>query len=323
MKPVKLAIIGCGIAAQDLHWPALKELRDKYEIVAVCNHTPEKARLFSQMVGGVPYMLDYRQILAMPEVEAVDIALPIELNYQVTREALAAGKHVLVEKPLAANLEEAKSMVELAKSYPQVTMVAENFRYRRIFAKIRSVMAQKTIGEVYAVFWDCLYKEDLNNKYVQTQWRIHHQYPGGFVTDGGIHNIAVLRDLFGEIYGVSSLTKTVNPDIGELDFLSLQFTAPHHVSGVFNLFFSANSYHESKLVILGKSGCLTMEDDLLTVKQHDQIIETVKYENDFGYHEEFMDFYQAIREGQPVISSFFEAYGDLRVMIHALNIAIK
>jgi predicted dehydrogenase len=50
MKPVKLGIIGCGIAAKDLHWPALKELSDLFEIIVVCNHSEPKAKEFSQMV---------------------------------------------------------------------------------------------------------------------------------------------------------------------------------------------------------------------------------------------------------------------------------
>jgi len=110
MKPIKLGIIGCGIAARNLHWPALQKLKDKFEITMVCNHSEPKARDFAEIVGGVPYVLDYRKLLQSPAVEAVDIVLPIYLNYQVTGDALQAGKHTVVEKPLAANLPDAKQM---------------------------------------------------------------------------------------------------------------------------------------------------------------------------------------------------------------------
>ena len=99
--PIKLGIIGCGIAAKKLHYPALKKLKDRFTITAVCNHTEKKAKEFSQMVGGVPYTLDYRELLAMEDVEAVAIVLPIHLNRLVIADALKAGKHVIAEKPIA------------------------------------------------------------------------------------------------------------------------------------------------------------------------------------------------------------------------------
>jgi predicted dehydrogenase len=318
MKPVKLGIIGCGLAAKDLHWPALKELTDQFEIAVVCNHTEPKAKDFSQMIGNVPYVLDYQKVLAMPEIEAVDI-MPIELNRQVVTEAAKAGKHILVEKPLTANLADAESLVELEKGYSQVTMVAEHFRYRTAFRQISSYLAAGKIGEPYAVFWDNFTCIDDTNQYVHTAWRIHHQYPGGFVTDGGVHNIAALRDLFGDLTRIGSFTKTVNREIGELDSFSLQFTTPSHVSGVFNTFFSTNSYLENHLVILGKEGAIVFDDNLLTVKRNNQIVATESFKPDDGYKEEFQAFYQAIRAGKPVKSTFYEAYRDLKVIIEALQ----
>src|SRR5512140_1581044 len=115
MRKLRLGIIGCGIAARKLHLPALSALSDRYEIVAVCNHTKPKAVSFSRLAGGVPYDLDYRKLLQRPDVEAVDIVLPIDLNHRVTRDALAAGKHVILEKPLAANLREGKEMLAFGR----------------------------------------------------------------------------------------------------------------------------------------------------------------------------------------------------------------
>nr|MBC8400837.1 Gfo/Idh/MocA family oxidoreductase [Candidatus Neomarinimicrobiota bacterium] len=84
MPPIKLGIIGTGLAARKLHWPALKKLLAKFEIATVCNHTDQKAREFARLVGGVPYVLDYHDLLDNSQIEAVDIVLPIELNHIVT-----------------------------------------------------------------------------------------------------------------------------------------------------------------------------------------------------------------------------------------------
>ena len=319
MKPVKLGIIGCGIAARELHWPALKQLTDKFHISVVCNHTRPKAKEFSELVGGAPYVLDYRKILENSEIEAVDIILPIELNYQVTKEALEAGKHVIVEKPLAANLSEAKKMLNFEKKYSKVMMVAENFRYRTTFYRVKELLNNGVIGDPYSVFWNVFYHVDLHNRYAHTQWRLQHKYPGGFITDGGVHNIAALRYLFGEIKTGTAFTRSVNPQIGELDTISFQFETDNNINGVFNDFFSSNGYTENRLIILGKIGSIIIENNTITIKKKglpDQI-ETI--EDDGGYKAEFEDFYQAIKTGSRVKSTFTEAYRDFEVIIGALN----
>ena len=321
MKPIKLGIIGCGIAARNLHWPALQKLKDKFEITMVCNHSEPKARDFAEIVGGVPYVLDYRKLLQSPAVEAVDIVLPIYLNYQVTGDALQAGKHTVVEKPLAANLPDAKQMVEFEKRYPQVMMVAENFRYRPTFHQVKRYLDQGRIGEAYAVFWNVFYHIDQKDRYAQTRWRIQHQHPGGFLSDAGVHNIATLRLLFGEIIAGTAFTKSVNPGIGELDTLSFQFSATKNVHGVLNLFFSAKGYSENRMLILGDQGSIIVEQNKINLKRiGDTDLEEI-IEDDGGYQGEFEDFYGAIRTGQKVVSTFSEAYSDLQVIINALKSA--
>jgi len=320
MKPVKLGIIGCGIAVQSLHWPALQKLKDEFEITAICNHTEKKAKDFSKILGGVPYVLDYHDLLQRADIEAVDIALPIHLNYQVTKDALQAGKHVIVEKPLAANLLEAKMMLDFEDKYPLVMMVAENYRYFPIFQRIRNYLQQGKIGNPYAVFWNSFILIDLkSNKYAQTKWRINHQYRGGFVTDGGVHYIAALRDLFGEINHGIAFTKRVNPNIGEMDSMSFQFCTDKNIPGVLNTFYSSKGYEQDGILISGSEGSILVENNKLTLKNEIGIeLEEVIEENK-GYQEEFEDFYRGIRFGKKVRSSFYEGYRDLQVIMGAIN----
>ncbi len=321
MYPIKLGIIGCGIAARDLHWPALKELKDKYEITMVCNHTEDKAKSFAEVTGGVPYVMDYHELLKNPDIEAVDIALPIELNYLVSADSLAAGKHVITEKPLASSLSEGRKMVELAGKYPLVTMVAEHFRYKEAFQRVKTVIEEGVIGDVMTVFWNSFDRvHPDNNKYARTKWRIHHKYPGGFPVDGGVHNIAALRDIFGEITGTGSFSKSFNPEIGEIDSLSFQFKTEKNISGVFNSFFSVNGFNENRLIILGTNGSLILDDEDLTVNNGSNIILKENFKHSLGFKEEFEDFYEAVRNGKHVKSSFFEAYSDLKGILDAVSL---
>ena len=319
MQPVKLGVIGCGIAARELHFPALQKLKDKFEITVVCNHTEPKAKSFAEMAGGVPYVLDYHELLARDDVEAVDIILPIHLNYAVTKDALEAGKHVIVEKPLAANLQEADQMLIFEQRYPQVKMVAENFRYRTTFHRIKSILENNEIGQPYAVFWNVFYFVNKQNKYALTDWRIHHQYPGGFIMDGGVHNIAVLRDWFGNITSGIAFTKSINPEIGKLDSMSFQFNTESNVAGVFNVFFSSNGYAENRIIILGSEGSLVIENNTITLKKAGEPDRAETVADDGGYQGQFEDFYNAIRNGTSVKSTFSEGYQDFVTILKALN----
>ena len=323
MNPIKLGIIGCGIATRELHFPALKKLTDKFDITVVCNHTEPKAKSFAEMAGGVSYVLDYHELLQRPDVEAVDIVLPIHLNYQATRDALEAGKHVIVEKPLAANLTEANEMLIFEKRFPRVKMVAENFRYRTTFYRVKELLDAGEIGKPYSVFWNVFYYVDIQSKYTQTKWRINHQYPGGFITDGGVHNMAALRYFFGEITSGCAFTKSINPAIGKLDTMSFQFSTESDVDGVFTVFFSSNGYSENRIIIWGHKGSLVIENNHITIKKQGQPDQTETVEDDGGYRGQFEDFYEAIRNGKPVKSSFTEAYQDFVTILKALESAEK
>ncbi|MCK5331065.1 MAG: Gfo/Idh/MocA family oxidoreductase [Candidatus Marinimicrobia bacterium] len=320
MKPIQLGIIGTGLAARKLHWPALKKLAAKFKIAMVCNHTEQKAQSFARLVGGVPYVLDYHDLLDNPQIEAVNIILPIELNHIVTRAALAAGKHVMVEKPLAYNLNEARKMLSFPEIYPdQIMMVAENFRYKSSLLRIAEIINKGEIGVLYSVLWNNLFMVDETNPYTKTQWRIDHKYRGGFITDGGVHNIAAIRDLFGDITWGQSLTHRINPALGEIDTFSFQFKTIRAVNGVLNIFLSAVGQSENKLIILGTTGSLVLEDNKITVQRSGQADRAETIEDDGGYEGEFADFHAAIRNGGKPISTFAEAYKDLETILSAID----
>lgn len=324
MKPIRLGIIGCGIAAKKLHWPALQRLTDKFEISVVCNHTEPKAKEFSKMVGNVDYELDYKNVLARQDVEAVNIILPIHLNYKVTLDALKAGKHVIVEKPLAANLWQAKRMIKFPQDFSNIMMVAENFRYRPLYQQVKKLISSNKIGEVFSAVWNVyIYVSPETSPYAQTKWRIQHKHPGGFISDGGVHNIAVFRLLFGEILHGFAQVKSINKTIGELDTFSFQFLTEMNVQCSFQVCFSVNGFHENRLLIFGKKGTIVVEDNKITVKKNDQPDDTEIVEDDGGYQAQLENFYDAIRKDKPIVSTFQEGYRDLNVIINALHAAEK
>lgn len=320
-RKIKLGIIGTGLAAKILHLPALKRLSEKFEITAICNHTEKKAKEFSELVGGVKYYLDYKELLRDKNVDAVDITLPIDLNYKVTIDSLKAGKHVFLEKPLAGSMIEAKKMLELKTRHKQVMLLAENFRYRKVYNSVNDILKKKSIGNVYAAQWNVFYRVTSDKDYGATKWRQKHKYVGGFMLDAGVHNIAALRMLFGEVRSVAAFTDSINPKIGKPDTMSVQMIFSSGVKVIYNLFFSVKHHWENKLLVFGDKGTIEVNDDLIALKLNDNTPQIIDGSDFGGYDEEFMDFYKAIITRKKVKSAFIDGYKDMEVVFAALKSA--
>ncbi len=326
MEPVKLGIIGCGIAARELHWPALKKMADRFKIAVVCNHTEAKAKSFAELAGGAPYVLDYRDALARKDVEAVSIILPFGLNRRVTEDAVHAGKHVMMEKPIAASLDDAIELVSLERNTGVKLMVAENFRYRPLYRRTAEIINQGTAGRVYGAIWNFFtdVTAGANIQYLNTKWRMDDaQYPGGFIIDGGVHITAVIHDLFGEIVTVSGRTACINDNAGKIDTMLTNFTTKRGVVGSINQLYSSKGLRVNALHIFGDKGSLVVDNygDSITLFTPDSgpIVETV--DADRGYTGEYEDFFKAIRFGEPVVSTLEKAYRDYLALVKTMEAA--
>jgi|YNPBryBLVA2012_1023415.scaffolds.fasta_scaffold00013_16 predicted dehydrogenase len=323
MRKLRLGIIGTGIAARELHLPALRVLADRFEIVQVASRTPANARRFARMVGGVPWTDDYRELLRNPAVEAVDIVAPISLNLPATRDALAAGKHVFVEKPLAGNLPDARRMCALARTARTVCYLAENYRHHPVYLRVRDLLRAGAIGRPYAWDWHAWYHMRNNDKYAKTQWRRHNQHIGGLVTDAGVHYIAALRMWFGELEPTTTWARSINPGIGDTDTFSMTARASHDVHGTFSIFFTARGCSDNTLTVFGTKGTLSVVWNRLTIYIPGKQPHTTTVPDDGGFRGEFAEFHRAVTTGGKFINTFAEGYRDLETMLTALALAGK
>ena len=147
-QPLRLGIVGTGVAARELHWPALKGMPDRFQVVALANRSRDKAEAFADLVGieRPAVYSDYRKLLAREDVDVVALALPPQLNYEVARAAAGAGIHVICEKPIAVTLEEARAMVALPEEFGVQLLIAENFRYDGAVQKARALIDQGQVA---------------------------------------------------------------------------------------------------------------------------------------------------------------------------------
>ena len=118
-------------------------------VVALCALRPDRLALAEQRFPQLATTRDYRDLLVNPQVDAVAIATPVSTHFEFGVAALRAGKHVLVEKPIAASSEEAMRLIDEAAKRNLVLMVDHTFVYTGAVKKIQELVASSTLGEIY------------------------------------------------------------------------------------------------------------------------------------------------------------------------------
>ncbi len=334
-KPVKLGIIGSGLAVKYLHAPAMKRLKDKFEIVVSCAHSETSAREGARIAAeelnspNCSWTTDYKTVLANPAVEAVLLSLPINLNAPFMVEAAQAGKHIIAEKPLAADLPQAqKLLADLSQFDNLVIEVAENYHYREDFLKAKEWLAAGRIGDVFLMEIKSRFYIDNSQGFASTPWRYAKEFRGGLVADGGVHYCASLRDLGGEVEHVQAYTKIAHPASTDADTILMNL---RYKSGtVANLIFTGAVQTRESIplagLIFGTKGTIELTNGraILTTGAHPntEVVEDYQVPDfDSGYSGEFENFYQAIRHGAKVVSTVEEAYNDFALIMHALDSA--
>jgi UDP-N-acetylglucosamine 3-dehydrogenase len=146
MKKVKVAIIGCGSIAIHRHVPEYVD-NDSVEIVAFCDLKIERAEKFTAAHGGVAYT-DYKKMLQDLEIDAVSVCLPNALHAPVSIDAANAGCHVLCEKPMATNTQEALEMIKAAKDNHVLLMIGHNQRMMPPHVKAKEILLTGEMGRV-------------------------------------------------------------------------------------------------------------------------------------------------------------------------------
>ena len=193
---VRLALIGAGIFARDAHLPALNRRQDQFDLVAIYSRTQASAEALAEhwralhssdvSPAQVETTTDFPALLARSDIEAVDIVLPIPVQAAAVAQALAAGKHVISEKPIAPDRSQALSLLDLHRRHPEyVWMVAENWRYEAAFVLAAELLRAGAIGRPLLAHWAQYSPMQPGNKYYSTEWRRSGLFAGGLLLDGG------------------------------------------------------------------------------------------------------------------------------------------
>ncbi|ODP27142.1 Gfo/Idh/MocA family oxidoreductase [Paenibacillus sp. PK4536] len=146
MNKIKVAVFGCGAIAQRRHIPEYAE-NQHVELVAFADPNLERAQEMVELYGGKAYA-SYEEILANEDIDAVSVCTPNYLHAPMTIAAANAGKHVLVEKPMACSIEEAEQMIEAAHKNNVYLMVGHNQRLMPPHVKAKEILDSGKLGKV-------------------------------------------------------------------------------------------------------------------------------------------------------------------------------
>jgi predicted dehydrogenase len=187
--------------------------RPEFQLAGLCERDDGRIDEFRRRNGDIPCERDLDAALADPKIEAVAIATPPHTHYELVGSALEAGKHVLVEKPLARTADEAEALIALADSLGLVLMPGHTFLYSPSVSKIRSLIADDVLGEVYFI--------------TSSRMNLGLYQPDGVVLDLAPHDLSILLHWLGEpIVEVTANGRSVfQDDVHETAFLTLRFVS--------------------------------------------------------------------------------------------------
>lgn len=207
--PLRMAVVGYGYWGPNLVRNVME--RPELELAMLCERDDQRAAAFLQRIPDVPVCADFDELLADPTVDAVLVATPPRTHHALASAALAAGKHVLVEKPLARTSAQAEELIELAEANDRVLMPGHTFLYSPPVNKVRDLINAGELGEVYFV--------------TSSRMNLGKYQPDGVICDLAPHDLSILLYLIDRpIVQVSASARSIfrehNPEVA---FITLTF----------------------------------------------------------------------------------------------------
>ena len=249
MNSVRLGVIGCGKVACRIHLPALRRVRGA-KVVAVADPVPARLAEGAQLAGGVAAFADWKELLRQDTVDAALICTPSALHAECALAALAARKHVYVEKPLASNLSQAESVLRAWEPAGLVGMSGFNYRHHPIYQKMREIVASGTLGQVIAVR-SCFTSA---GEWID-EWRKERSLGGGVLLDLAGHHIDLAQFVLGQ--RVCEVSARVASLRSEQDTAWTHMTLENGVP--MQSFFSLRGTDSNRFEIYGESGRATVD----------------------------------------------------------------
>ena len=314
--PLRLAFLGCGFIT-DVHSRHLQKF--KSEIVpSYASRDRARAETYRQRYGGARSYDGYDAAISDPNLDAVVIAVPPSFHLDLARQALAAGKHVLVEKPAFLQLDDYRAVIAARDRARRVVLVGENDHYKPLAVCLRALLAAGTIGEmVFAHFTTIA----LRPKSAE-DWRNDEAMAGGDAFfEEGIHWLHIANSLGPKIVSIHGYRPSLCRDGADRRCKSMMVAFRYDNDAVGTLYYSREipsllkGLRLSKL--FGRKGIITFESNGAFVFARGQGLPKLLFpgfRDIRGYRAMYRDFLDAIAQNRAPDMSLERAIEDHRLM---------
>jgi predicted dehydrogenase len=247
LNVVRFGILGAArIAPAALVAPCSKQ--DRSEAVAIAARDPVRARRFAEKHAVKRAVESYAELVSLPEVDAVYIALPASHHHRWTLEALGAGKHVLCEKPAAASTGQIEEMVALAKRQGLVFCEAFHYRYHPLVERVIEICSSGSLGRIERL--EGRFDAPIGNL---EDIRYALELGGGATMDLGCYVIHWMRTITQAEPEVVSAAASERPS-GVDEVMTSELRFPDGVSGQMNCSMSKSGGFAADLRVRGSRG---------------------------------------------------------------------
>lgn len=202
MKKLNIGIIGCGVISS-VHIPIILK---KHNLISVCDINENKAKYIAKL-NKCTYYTKYSEMLKNENLDVIHILTPHNIRYEIIKLAIFYQIHIIIEKPLAVNYNEAKKILTLLKKHPKInaTVIYQN-RYNNSFLKLKDELKKQNLGSIIGIEAVLFWKRDLNY-YKQSPWRGKiSQSGGGLLINQSIHTLDWIQNIGGDILKLSGTT---------------------------------------------------------------------------------------------------------------------
>lgn len=209
MTKLRVAVIGSGIAY--LHAKGFRWLPDLYDLPVLCSLDEERGRRVANKFDIADFSTDFEATVARDDIDVVDICTPPDLHFEMCRKALAAGKHVICEKPLFGSIAEVDEMTDLARAADRRVMPIFQYRFGAGLQKLRHLIAAGLAGDPFLTTIETHWWRGAD--YYAVPWRGKWATElGGGLLGHAIHAHDMLNYIHGRSAEVFAMTTTlVNP----------------------------------------------------------------------------------------------------------------
>ena len=315
-EPLRIAFLGCGFITR-VHSRQLRALRAEI-VCSYASREAAKAEAYCREFRGCGSYSDYIRAIDDPRVDAVVIAVPPRLHRDLALRALAAGKHVLVEKPAFPHVEDYAAVREARDRAARVVLVGENDHYKPLAVKLRELLAQGVIGEMVFAHFTTIVKR----LKAADDWRNDEAMAGGDAFfEEGIHWLHLANSLGPTITAIDGYRPSPSRDGPDQRVKSMLVAFEYDNGAVGSLYYSREipslfkGLRFSKL--FGRRGVITFESNGAVILARGEGLPRLilpGFRDIRGYQAMYRDFVRAIRDGSQPEMSLERAIADQRLM---------